>query len=97
MPEYTFAFRNADTGAIRRANGPAMFPAARQLGLAVPFRGALPAPWQPWECWQGRTCIWHYDDAGNCVSGARISNEAAQLERRYSGPASSRDPRGGAE
>jgi hypothetical protein len=70
-----FIFRNRDTGETRRAASFSLNSAARLAGLDVPHRGALPEPWQPWECWDAPTvCLWHYTEAGDCISGPRSAD-----------------------
>jgi hypothetical protein len=27
--------------------------------------------WQPWECWKGDECLWHYTETCDCVQGPR--------------------------
>ncbi len=26
---------------------------------------------EPWECWDGSECLWHYTESGDCVGGKR--------------------------
>lgn len=67
-----FLFKNTLTGEVRRGSSFSLNSAARLAGIDVPFRGKLPEPWTPWECWEAPDrCIWHYTDAGECVTGPR--------------------------
>lgn len=66
-----FAFRNVETEEVRRASGTSLNRAARSLGFEVPFRGGLPHPWIPWECWEGKRCAWHCTMQGQIVAGPR--------------------------
>jgi hypothetical protein len=73
MNEFEYVFRNSQTGELRRSAAHALVPAARAVGITVTLKlGQWDiTPWMRWECWQGRKCIWHYDDAGKVTSGPR--------------------------
>lgn len=72
---YEYVFRNPATGELRRTTSHALIPAARALGIETVYKlGQWDiTPWMRWECWQGRECIWHYDEAGTLHTGFRRS------------------------
>jgi hypothetical protein len=59
-----FHFRHSVTKAVRKSMwAVAANPAKRSLGLGD--------DWTLWECWIDAECIWHYNEQGKCVGGAR--------------------------
>lgn len=68
----TFMFRSTQTGVVRHATSRSLNNARDVLAIASPEKhfhdGSL---WQPWECWEGGKCLWHYTEAGECVDGPR--------------------------
>lgn len=68
---YTYVFRNAKTGELRRQSSYALNDAARTLGIHRD--GSLVQPWIMWECWRGSECVWHADENGKIESGPRKS------------------------
>lgn len=45
-----FTFRNEQTGETRKATAQSKNAAAHQVGIEVPYRGQLPAPWKAVSC-----------------------------------------------
>lgn len=67
-----FLFRNRVTGEIRRGVSFSLNSAARLAGIDIPYRGAMPEPWMPWEYWDApNNCVWHYTEDGQCMNGPR--------------------------
>ena len=66
-----FVFRNRNTGELRQTTSYSQNSAARLAGIDVPHCGQLLLPWEPWECWDGDTCVWHYGDDGLLRESAR--------------------------
>lgn len=62
---YRYVFKNATTNAETFRDSFALNPARASL----PNGGK---DWQPWECWQGNECIWHYDATGRMHHGTRM-------------------------
>jgi hypothetical protein len=68
-----FLFFNKETKEIRRAASFSLNSAARLADIPVEYRGKLPEPWMPWECWESPTeCLWHCTVDGDCHPGKRL-------------------------